>query len=92
MLRVDKFPYPQKQTKGSEFIPCLKDVCHILKRVFLSCLNHRINSVLLGRIAAAMKVDGSRDRHCDAINDVPFSIYLTLTTSNVKYESILHGY
>ena len=26
MLSVDKFPYPLKQKKGSEFIPCSKDV------------------------------------------------------------------
>ena len=31
MLRVDKFPYPVKQTKGNERIPYSNDVCHILK-------------------------------------------------------------
>ena len=32
MLSVDRFQYLQKQTRGSEFIPCSNDVCHILKR------------------------------------------------------------
>ena len=32
ILRVDKFPYTRKQTRGSEFIPCPIDTCHILKR------------------------------------------------------------
>ena len=32
MLSVDKFPYPGKQTKCNEFIPCSNDVCQILKR------------------------------------------------------------
>ena len=31
MLSVDKFSYPRKQTRGNEFIPCLNDVCQILK-------------------------------------------------------------
>ena len=31
MLRVDKFPYPRKQTTGNEFIPCSNDVCHFLR-------------------------------------------------------------
>ena len=32
MLSVDKFPYPRKQTKGNEFIPCSDNICDILKR------------------------------------------------------------
>ena len=32
MLSVDKFPYPQKQTGGNEFIPCSNNICDILKR------------------------------------------------------------
>ena len=32
MLRVDKFPYPRKQTRGNEFIPCSNNICDILKR------------------------------------------------------------
>ena len=32
MLSVDKFPYPRKQTRGNEFIPCSNNVCDILKR------------------------------------------------------------
>ena len=31
MLSVDKFPYPRKQTRGNEFIPCSNNVCDILK-------------------------------------------------------------
>ena len=32
MLSVDKFPYPWKQTRGNEFIPCSNNICDILKR------------------------------------------------------------
>ena len=32
MLSVDKFPYPRKQTRGNEFIPCSNNTCYILKR------------------------------------------------------------
>ena len=32
MLSVDKFPYPRKQTRGNEFIPCSNNICVILKR------------------------------------------------------------
>ena len=32
MLSVDKFPYPRKQTRGNEFIPCWNNICDILKR------------------------------------------------------------
>ena len=31
-LSVDKFPYPRKQTRGNEFIPCSNNICDILKR------------------------------------------------------------
>ena len=31
MLGVDKFPYPRKQTRGNEFIPCSSNICDILK-------------------------------------------------------------
>ena len=99
MLSVDKFPYTRKQTRGNGFIPWSNDLCHILKLsttsksqlYLLSGFNHRINTVLLGRIAAARKVDGGCDRHCDVINGVPFRLYLTLMTSNVRYLSILNG-
>ena len=33
MLSVDKFPYPRKQTRGNEFIPCSNNICDILKRL-----------------------------------------------------------
>ena len=33
MLSVDKFPYPRTQTRGNEFIPCSKNIWHILKRL-----------------------------------------------------------
>ena len=32
MLSVDKFPYPRKQTRDNEFIPCSNNNCDILKR------------------------------------------------------------
>ena len=32
MLSVNKFPYPRKQTRGNEFIPCSNNICDILKR------------------------------------------------------------
>ena len=32
MLSVDEFPYPRKQTRGNEFIPCSNNICDILKR------------------------------------------------------------
>ena len=53
-------------------------------------LNHCINTVLLSRIRAARKADGGWDCHCDVINDVPFLLYLTLMTSNVRYASKLN--
>ena len=31
MLSVDKFPYPRKETRGNEFIPCSNNICDILK-------------------------------------------------------------
>ena len=93
MLSVDKFQYLRKQTRCNEFIPCSNDVCQILKRFRsfrisdtpFSGLNNRINTVLLDRIAVVRKADGGRDRHCDVINDVPFSLFFTLMTSNVRY-------
>ena len=30
MLSVDKFPYPRKQTRGNEFIPCSNNIYDIL--------------------------------------------------------------
>ena len=32
MLSVDKFPYPRKQTRGYEFIPCSNNIYDILNR------------------------------------------------------------
>ena len=32
MLSEDKFPHPQKQTRGNEFIPCSNNICDVLKR------------------------------------------------------------
>ena len=32
MLSVDKFPYPRKQTRGNEFIPCSNNIYDILNR------------------------------------------------------------
>ena len=55
-------------------------------------LNHHMNIVLFGGIAAARKVDGGRNCHCDVINNIPFSLYLTLMMSIVRYASIFHGF
>ena len=99
MLSVDKFPYPRKQTRGNEFIPCSNNICDILKRfhsfkipaITLLWPKSPYKQVLLGRTVAVRKADGGRNRHCDVINDVPLSLYLTLMTSNVRYGSIFHG-
>ena len=96
MLSVDKFPYPRKQTRGNEFIPCSNNICHILKRfhsfkIPAIPLNHPIKTVLLGRTAAVRKADGGLNCHCDVINDVPLFLYLTLMTSNMRYAFIFHG-
>ena len=32
MLSVDKFSYPRKQPRGSEFTQCSNNICHIPKR------------------------------------------------------------
>ena len=32
MLNVVKYPYPRKETRGNEFIPCSNNICDILKR------------------------------------------------------------
>ena len=31
MLSADKFPYPRKEKRGNEFIPCSNNICDILK-------------------------------------------------------------
>ena len=76
MLSVDKSPYPRQQTTGNDFIPCSNDVCHFLKRFrrfktpavpFILPKSSYLNSVLLGTIPAARKVDGGRDRSVIAI-------------------------
>ena len=104
MPSLDKIPYPRKQAKGNDFIPCSNDVCHILKR--FRGLNLRANPFLwpkssydlsVARLHFSDKKNGRRppsprDLHCDVINGVPLSSNLTLMTSNVKYVSILHGY
>ena len=81
MLGVDKFSYPRKQTRDNEFIPCWKNVCHILECVHIFkrpaiLLIIIIKRVTLGHIAAARKVGGCQDRNCDIINDIPFSLCL----------------
>ena len=94
MLSVEKFLYPRKQTKGSEFIPCSNDVFHILK--YFHSLNPAIPFILPKSLyklsVAARKMDGGRDRHCDIISNVPFSFYLMPMMSHIKYVSMLHGY
>ena len=96
MASVDTFLYPRKQTSGHEFIPCSNDVCHVPKRfrvfkspiIHLIWTNHRINTMLLGRIAAARDVDGNRDRHCDAINYVTLPSVVRYPEARVSTE---HG-
>ena len=99
MLSVDKFQYPRKQTRSNEYITCLNDVCHIVKRFrsikILAILfiwpqsSYKHSGTRSHRMAR--KLDDGRYRHCDVINDVPFSFYLMLITSNVKYVSIPQG-
>ena len=97
MLRVDKFPYPRKQTRGNEFIPCSNSICDILKR-FRSFKIPAITVIWLKsphkhsvtRSYRSGKESGRRSES-DVINDVPLSLYLTLMTSNVRYASIFHG-
>ena len=103
-LSVDKFPNPRKQTRGNEFIPCSNDVCHILK-CFCSFKTPAIPfmvpkssyKLIVARSHRSSTKSGRRpwsprDSHCDVINDVPFSLYIRLMTSNFKYVSIFHGY
>ena len=100
MLSVDKFPYPRKQTRGNEFIPCSNNICDILKR-FHSLKFPAITLIWpkspyehsVTRSYRSGKESGlrGRNRHCDVINDVPLSLYLTPMTSNVRYGSIFHG-
>ena len=82
MQNVDKFPYPRKQTMGNEFIPCLNDVCDILKcfRSFNSTLS--LLSVLNYRTHCYW-VASYRQRKCMAINNV---------TSSMTFLSLLSLY
>ena len=99
MLSVDQFPYRGSKQGVTNLSHAqwmyvqFWNVSAVLKisDTFYLAQNHRINTALLARIAAARKVDGGRDRHCGVIADVPFSLYFTLMTSNVKYVYILHG-
>ena len=104
MLSVDKFLYPRKQTKGNKFIPCPNDVCHILKcfRRFETPAIPFILPKSSYKLSVAWSQRSGKecerwpwsmcDCHCDIINDVPFSLYVMLMMSNVKYVSIFHGY
>ena len=99
MLSVDKFPYPRKQTMGNEFIPCSSNICDILKRfrsfkipvITLIWPKSSYKHNVTRSYRSGKKADGGRNRHCDVINDIPLSLYLTLMTSNVRYGSIFHG-
>ena len=81
MLTVDKFPYLRKQTgvtnlsHAQTIFVTFWNVSAALKSQLShkSGLNHRINTVLLGRTVAVRKADGDRNRYCDVINDVPLS-------------------
>ena len=97
MLSVDKFPYPRKQARGNEFIPCSNNICDILKR--FRSFKIPVITLIWPKLSYKHSVTRSyrsgkeswRNRHCDVINDVPLSLYLTLMTSNVRYGSIFHG-
>ena len=79
MLSVNKFPYPRKQTRGNEFIPCSNNICDILK----SFHSFKIPDVTLiwpkspykhsvtRSYRSGKESCGGRNRHCDNINDVP---------------------
>ena len=75
MLSVDKFPYPWKQTRGNEFIPCSNNICDILKHFH----SFKIPAITLIWPKSSYK------------HSVPLSLYLMLMTSNVRYGSIFHG-
>ena len=97
MLSVDKFPYPWKQRRGNEFIPCSNNIYYIVNRF----CSFKIPAITLIWPKSPYKhsvirsyrsgKESGRNRHCDVINDVPLSLYLTLMTSNVRYGSIFHG-
>ena len=59
MLSVDEFQYLQEQTRDNEFIPCSKGFYYYQKyqKSFLLGLNHCVNTVVLGHIAADRKDD-----------------------------------
>ena len=92
MLSLDKFPYPRKQTRGNEFIPCSIDACYFLKRVH----SFRILAIALISPNSLYKQSVSRSHHCGkqiariGIPSVRSSVaslcvYCMLMTSNGLY-------
>ena len=97
MIRVDKFPYPRKQTRGNEFIPSSNNICHILKRFHSfkipaipwtwpkSPYKHSVTrSYRSGKVVGIAIVTSSMRLLC-------LNLYLTLMTSNVRCASIFHS-
>ena len=96
MLSVDKFPYPRKQTRGNEFIPCSNNICDILKRF----RSFKIPAITLiwpkslykhsvTRSYRSGKESGlrGRNRHCD----VQWRSFVIIShADDVKHEIRLH--
>ena len=64
MLSVDKFPYPRKQTRGNDFIPCSNNICDILSfrsfkipAITLIWPKSPYKHSVLGRTVAVRKAD-----------------------------------
>ena len=100
MLSVDKFPYPRKQTRGNEFIPCSNNICDILKRF----RSFKIPAITLIWPKSSYKHSVTRSyrsgKESGRRSEAPLwchqwrsfiSLSLTLMTSNVRYGSIFHG-
>ena len=99
MLSVDKFPYPRKQTRGNEFIPCSNKICDILKRFH----SFKISAITLIWPKSSYKHSVTRSyrsgEESGRRSESPlwrhqwrsFVLYLTLMTSNVRYGSIFRG-
>ena len=100
MLSVDKFPYPRKQTRCNEFIPCSNDVCQIMKRF----RSFKISDTPFIWFKSSYKYSVARSHRSGKESGrrswsplwphqwrSSFSLDFTPMTSNVRYVSILHG-
>ena len=95
MLSVDKFLLcirgsKQRVTDLSHaqtiFVICWNVSAALKSQLsYWSGRNHRINTVLLARTPVVRKTDGGQNRHCDVINDVPLSLYLTLIKCEIRF-------